>query len=160
MAPKTESRFTLDLILDAVPNSSASILLTREIWSLGGIMSEIMLVPLLMWLQKNVSNFIQQHWVIVFYSHQRNRMGAVCECKVHALTLWRAPSSWWVSWSSRFRHCDQQKSPRWTCLWRAGTAAELISRRRDTTRARARNVWSVAKWRGGKRRCQFDPQRL
>lgn len=36
-----------DLMLEAVPYSSLSILLTRAIWSLGGMMSEIMLVPLL-----------------------------------------------------------------------------------------------------------------
>jgi hypothetical protein len=35
------------LMLEAVPNSSASILAAREIWSLGGRISEIMLVPLL-----------------------------------------------------------------------------------------------------------------
>lgn len=47
MAPRTERRFTRDLMLDAVPNSSANIFATREIWSLGGMMSDIMLVPLL-----------------------------------------------------------------------------------------------------------------
>lgn len=46
MAPSTESRFTRDLMFDAVPYSSASILLTREIWSLGGMTREIMDVPL------------------------------------------------------------------------------------------------------------------
>jgi len=34
-------------MFDAVPNSSASIFAAREIWSLGGRMSEIMLVPFL-----------------------------------------------------------------------------------------------------------------
>jgi hypothetical protein len=34
-------------MFDAVPNSSASILLTRDVWSFGGMMSEIMLVPFL-----------------------------------------------------------------------------------------------------------------
>lgn len=47
MAPSTDRRFTRDLMLDAVPNSSASILLTRLIWSFGGMISEIMLVPFL-----------------------------------------------------------------------------------------------------------------
>lgn len=47
IAPSTERRFTRDLMFDAVPNSSASILLTREIWSLGGMMREIILVPFL-----------------------------------------------------------------------------------------------------------------
>jgi len=37
MAPRTEDRLTRDLMLDAVPNSSASILLTLEIWSFGGM---------------------------------------------------------------------------------------------------------------------------
>ena len=39
--------FTLLLIFDAVPNSSANILATREIWSFGGMIREIMLVPFL-----------------------------------------------------------------------------------------------------------------
>ena len=47
MAPSTDSLFTRDLILEAVPNSSANILLIREIWSLGGMMSEIIDVPFL-----------------------------------------------------------------------------------------------------------------
>lgn len=47
MAPSTDSRFTRLLMFDAVPNSSANILATLEIWSLGGMISEIMLVPLL-----------------------------------------------------------------------------------------------------------------
>lgn len=47
MAPNTDKRLTRDLIFDAVPNSSASILLTREIWSLGGIIKDIILVPFL-----------------------------------------------------------------------------------------------------------------
>lgn len=47
MAPRTERRFTLDFMLEAVPNSSANIFATREIWSLGGMINEIMLVPLL-----------------------------------------------------------------------------------------------------------------
>lgn len=47
MAPSTERRFTLDFMLEAVPNSSANIFATREIWSLGGMINEIMLVPLL-----------------------------------------------------------------------------------------------------------------
>lgn len=45
MAPRTERRLTRDLMLDAVPYSSESILLTREIWSPGGMMSDIMDVP-------------------------------------------------------------------------------------------------------------------
>lgn len=45
IAPRTERRLTRDLMLDAVPYSSESILLTREIWSPGGIMREIMEVP-------------------------------------------------------------------------------------------------------------------
>lgn len=47
MAPSTDSLLTLLLILEAVPNSSANILETREIWSLGGMMREIILVPFL-----------------------------------------------------------------------------------------------------------------
>lgn len=47
MAASTESLFTRDLILEAVPNSSANILLILAIWSLGGMMREIMLVPFL-----------------------------------------------------------------------------------------------------------------
>jgi len=47
IAPRTDCRFTRLLMLDAVPNSSANILATREIWSLGGIIRDIMLVPLL-----------------------------------------------------------------------------------------------------------------
>ena len=47
IADSTERRLTRDLMFDAVPNSSASIFAAREIWSLGGRISEIMLVPLL-----------------------------------------------------------------------------------------------------------------
>jgi len=37
IAPRTDNRFTRDLILEAVPYSSANILLTCEIWDFGGI---------------------------------------------------------------------------------------------------------------------------
>ena len=47
MAPSTDNLLTRLLILEAVPNSSANIFATRAIWSLGGMMSEIMLVPFL-----------------------------------------------------------------------------------------------------------------
>ena len=47
MAPSTLRRFTRLLMFDAVPNSSANIFATREIWSLGGIIRDITLVPLL-----------------------------------------------------------------------------------------------------------------
>ena len=47
MAPRTERRLTLLLMLDAVPYSSPNIFATREIWSFGGIINEIMLVPFL-----------------------------------------------------------------------------------------------------------------
>lgn len=47
MAPRTERRFTRDLMLDAVPNSSANIFATREIWSLGGMINDTMLVSFL-----------------------------------------------------------------------------------------------------------------
>ena len=47
MADNTDSLLTLDLMLDAVPNSSANILLTLAIWSFGGMMREIMEVPFL-----------------------------------------------------------------------------------------------------------------
>jgi len=47
MAPSTDCRLTRLLMFEAVPNSSASIRDTRDIWSLGGMMSEIILVPLL-----------------------------------------------------------------------------------------------------------------
>ncbi|KYN13368.1 hypothetical protein ALC57_14381, partial [Trachymyrmex cornetzi] len=47
IAPKTDNLFTRDLMFDAVPNSSASILLTLDIWSFGGMINEIILVPFL-----------------------------------------------------------------------------------------------------------------
>lgn len=47
IAESTESRLTRDLMFEAVPNSSASILAAMETWDLGGRMSEIMEVPLL-----------------------------------------------------------------------------------------------------------------
>ena len=47
IAESTERRLTRDLMLDAVPNSSASILAAIEIWDFGGRISDIMLVPLL-----------------------------------------------------------------------------------------------------------------
>lgn len=55
MAPRTERRFTRDLMFDAVPNSSANIFATREIWSLGGMINDIMLVPLLKGKEKKLS---------------------------------------------------------------------------------------------------------
>ena len=45
MAERTDNLLTRDLILEAVPYSSESILLTREIWSPGGMINEIMEVP-------------------------------------------------------------------------------------------------------------------
>merc|ERR1719210_1013520 len=45
MAPSTDKRFTRDLIHEAVPYSSVSILLILLISSLGGMMSEIIDVP-------------------------------------------------------------------------------------------------------------------
>jgi hypothetical protein len=47
MAPRTDWRLTRDLMFVAVPISSVSILLTREIWSFGGMISEIIDVPAL-----------------------------------------------------------------------------------------------------------------
>jgi len=47
MAPSTDWRFTRLLMFEAVPNSSASIRDTRDTWSLGGMMSDIIDVPLL-----------------------------------------------------------------------------------------------------------------
>ena len=47
IAPSTDSLLTRDLILEAVPYSSASSLLTRAIWSFGGMIREIILVPFL-----------------------------------------------------------------------------------------------------------------
>ena len=47
IADSTERRLTRDLMFDAVPNSSASILAAAEICDFGGRMSEIMLVPFL-----------------------------------------------------------------------------------------------------------------
>lgn len=45
--------FTLLLIFEAVPNSSANIFATREIWSFGGMIKEIILVPFLRENDKN-----------------------------------------------------------------------------------------------------------
>ena len=45
IAPKTDNLLTLDLMLEAVPYSSANILLTRLIWSPGGIIRDIIDVP-------------------------------------------------------------------------------------------------------------------
>lgn len=47
MAPSTLCLLTRDFMFDAVPYSSANIFDTLAIWSLGGMMSEIMLVPFL-----------------------------------------------------------------------------------------------------------------
>ena len=46
IAPRTDRRFTRLLMLEAVPYSSESILLTREIWSPGGTIRLIIDVPL------------------------------------------------------------------------------------------------------------------
>ena len=59
IAPSTDSLFTLLLILDAVPYSSANIRLIRDIWSFGGMMREIMLVPFLE--RKVVVNNTNEH---------------------------------------------------------------------------------------------------
>ena len=47
IASSTDSRLTRDLMFEAVPYSSASILAANEICDFGGRISEIMLVPLL-----------------------------------------------------------------------------------------------------------------
>ena len=58
MAPRTERRFASNLKLDALPNSSANIFATREIWSLGGMISDIMPVPLLRAASKLLTSFL------------------------------------------------------------------------------------------------------
>ena len=74
MAPRTLSRFTLDLMLDAVPYSSANIFDTRDIWSPehkiyllncchrvgipGGMMSEIILVPFPLASSRDLMSFL------------------------------------------------------------------------------------------------------
>lgn len=63
MAPSTESLLTLLLMFDAVPNSSANILATLDIWSFGGMINEIILVPLL---KKDNLNRIIDKFKIVF----------------------------------------------------------------------------------------------
>lgn len=45
MAPRTERRLTRDLMLLAVPYSSLNILFTRDIWSPGGMIRDIIEVP-------------------------------------------------------------------------------------------------------------------
>lgn len=45
-------------MFDAVPNSSANILATRDIWSFGGIINEIMLVPFLQVEQSQIKVYI------------------------------------------------------------------------------------------------------
>jgi len=73
IAPRTERRLTRDLMLDAVPYSSESILLTREIWSPGGIMREIMEVPfpraawrfLISFFTLNISILLLSRWLLV-----------------------------------------------------------------------------------------------
>lgn len=47
IADNTDNRFTRDLMLDAVPYSSANILAIKETCPFGGIISEIIDVPLL-----------------------------------------------------------------------------------------------------------------
>ena len=56
--------FTLLLIFDAVPNSSANILATREIWSFGGMIREIMLVPFLR-TRYNMSKKYTEYWISI-----------------------------------------------------------------------------------------------
>lgn len=58
MAERTDWRFTRLLMFEAVPYSSASILVTRATWSRGGIMSEIMLVPLPRALSRPLISFL------------------------------------------------------------------------------------------------------
>jgi hypothetical protein len=61
MAPNTESLLTRDLMLDAVPYSSARSFWTRGIWSFGGIMREIMLVPLPLAISRLLMSFLTFH---------------------------------------------------------------------------------------------------
>ena len=75
IAPKTESLLTRDLMFDAVPYSSASSFCTRGIWSLGGMMREIILVP-----------FLNKRLAVFSFSRM--------------ITLWPFQGFWWVSWLS------------------------------------------------------------
>lgn len=57
-------------MLEAVPNSSANIFATREIWSLGGMINEIMLVPLLRREKRDVSRQqSNKHLHTIFHEH-------------------------------------------------------------------------------------------
>jgi len=61
IAPRTDSLLTRLLMFEAVPYSSASIRLIRAIWSFGGMIREIMLVPLLKYGGYNDSHPIDRH---------------------------------------------------------------------------------------------------
>merc|ERR1719411_315112 len=60
IAPSTDSLLTLDLMLEAVPYSSANILDTREMhaWSPGGMIREIMEVPLPLAASRDLISFL------------------------------------------------------------------------------------------------------
>lgn len=72
MADNTDSLLTRDLMLDAVPNSSANILLTLAIWSFGGMINDIIDVPFL-WrtstklIQSEVSSVYKAHNLMLKY---------------------------------------------------------------------------------------------
>ena len=70
MAPSTDSLLTLLLMFDAVPNSSANILDTRDIWSFGGMISDIMLVPFLE--ASKYKHLLKILWCLVFFQHCLN----------------------------------------------------------------------------------------
>ena len=53
---------TLDLMLEAVPYSSANILAIRDTWSLGGITNEIILVPFLCTIRTIAQNINSERW--------------------------------------------------------------------------------------------------
>jgi len=62
MADKTDSRLTRDLMLEAVPNSSANILAARETWSLGAAAE----LGLQAWIDGNsLTNDERNHWCAV-----------------------------------------------------------------------------------------------
>lgn len=111
MAPSTDWRLTRDLILEAVPNSSASIFVILDIWSLGAKWDSLLVEKLSLrgncpyeWSEKS----LKCH----FYTTQWATQSQPTTFFTSGLTLLRLRGSWWAaSFSTVECYARQYSSP-------------------------------------------------
>ena len=82
---------------DAVPYSSPSILFTHEIWSFGGMIKEIMLVPFLWkkwrW-EKHLQNGYNTSSLVVYHAYPRAACKLLINCLIFHISMFLSfPSS-------------------------------------------------------------------